>query len=193
MSADNIGSLLYIGVLLAVVGGALLLQNRHRLGVLAQQAAIWGLIFIGVIAAVGLWDDIRTTVPDTQASFSEAGDIVVPRGPGGHYYLTLHLNDVPVRFIVDTGASDMVLSLEDARRIGLDPDQMRFLNQARTANGTVQTEQVRIATVSLGPVSDQNISARVSQGEMPGSLLGMGYLSRFASVRIEDGTMTLTP
>lgn len=191
MSPDNIGSLIYLGLLLAVVAGYFFVQNRHQLGKIGQQAAIWVLIFIGAVAAFGLWEDIRSTVPDTQASFTETGQIIVPRGRDGHYYLTLKLNDVPVRFIVDTGATDMVLSLEDADRVGLNPGEMRFLNQANTANGTVQTELVRLDTVSIGPITDRAVIARVSQGEMPGSLLGMTYLSRFPSVRIEDGQMIL--
>lgn len=191
MTPDSLASLLYLGLLGAVVLGYFLLQNRQRLGVLSQQAAIWALIFIGVIAAVGLWGDITRTVPDTRANIAADGRIVIPRAPDGHYYLTLGLNDTPVRFIVDTGASDMVLTVQDAERVGIDTAKLRFFGRAASANGTVRTAPVRLDSVALGQMLDRNITAQVSEGEMPGSLLGMEYLSRFSSVRIEGGQMIL--
>lgn len=192
MSSNDFASLLYLTLLGTVIGGYFLVSQRRNMGQVARQAALWGLIFVGAVAAAGLWQDIRSTVPG-HAMVSETGQISVPRAPDGHYYLTLEVDGTPVRFIVDTGASDMVLSLDDARRIGLVTNDLRFTGRARTANGEVSTAPVWLDEVALGPVVHRDVSARVSQGEMPGSLLGMGYLSRFASLSIENGRLTLTP
>jgi aspartyl protease family protein len=81
--------------------------------------------------------------------------------------------------MVDTGASGMVLSLEDAERLGLDRDSLMFLGEARTANGTVRTASVTLPVVELGPFRKEGFRAYVNEGEMDGSLLGMDFLGQF--------------
>lgn len=115
----------------------------------------------------------------------------MPRSPDGHYHLTLDVNGTPLRFIVDTGATDIVLSREDALRVGIDPTTLRFFGRAVTANGTVQTARVTLESVTLGPHTDHNVPARVNGGSMTGSLLGMGYLERFQRVEISRDRLTL--
>lgn len=197
MDGDALARLLYLGLLGGVIGGYFLLNNRRRLGVMAQQAAIWGLIFVGVVAGYGLWSDIRRDVLPRQAVFTGDGPqgeirIDAPRAPDGHYYLTLDISGAPVTFIVDTGASDVVLSREDARRVGIDPDDLTYLGRAGTANGMVRTARVTLNDVRLGPIHDDRLTAWVSQGEMPGSLLGMAYLDRFDRIEIADGRLVLS-
>lgn len=180
---------------LMILGSVLLVwfvaQNRAALGKLAQQALIWGLIFVGALAAVGLWEDIRQTVRPMQSVV--AGDrIEVPRAPDGHYYLTVEIEGVPVRFVVDTGASQIVLSQSDAERIGLDTKSLAYLGRAYTANGEVRTAPVRLESLAVGPVRHENLRAVVNQGEMGQSLLGMEYLQRFSSIEITGGRLVLT-
>ena len=139
MSAMDYGNLAYLILLGAVIVFWFFVQNRQSLNKTLQQGAVWGLIFVGVIAAVGLWGDIRLTVQPQQLIMEDAGRIEVPRGPDGHYYLTLDINDAPVRFVVDTGATSMVLTQEDAKRVGLDEDDVIFYSEAMTANGLVRT------------------------------------------------------
>ena len=122
-----------------------------------------------------------------------AGDrIEVPRAPDGHYYLTVEIEGVPVRFVVDTGASQIVLSQSDAERIGLDTKSLAYLGRAYTANGEVRTAPVRLESLVVGPVRHENLRAVVNQGEMGQSLLGMEYLQRFSSIEITGGRLVLT-
>lgn len=195
MDSDAVARLLYLGLLGGVIGGYFLLSNRRRLGAMAQQGAIWGLIFVGVVAGYGLWSDIRQDVMPRQAVFTDgaAPRIEVPRAADGHYYLTLQIDGTPVNFMVDTGASDVVLSREDARRVGLDPDELTYLGRAGTANGMVRTARVTLNDVRLGPFQDDRLTAWVSEGEMPGSLLGMAYLNRFGRIEIAGGRLVLSP
>ncbi|SIT83728.1 retropepsin-like aspartic protease family protein [Pontibaca methylaminivorans] len=192
MDQWQIGNAAYLVLLGAVLVFWFFVQNRQSLGRVAQQAIAWGLIFLGVIAAVGLWGDIRRTVRPSLGTVTGEGAITVPRAPDGHYYLTLAINDRPVEFLVDTGASEMVLSQRDAARVGIDTDDLAYTGQAMTANGVVRTAPVRLDSVSAGPISDRDLRAWVSAGEMPGSLLGMGYLQRWSSVHFQDGTLVLT-
>ena len=191
MTGDQTASLLYLVLLGCVLAGYFFLSHRQRVSDALRQAGLWALIFLGVIAVYGLWTDIRGSVAPRQSVFAGEGRIEVPLGPDGHYHMTLQVNGTPVRFIVDTGATDMVLSAQDAARVGLDRDSLAFTGVARTANGMVQTAQVWLDEVELGPLVDEGVPALVNGGEMSGSLLGMSYLNRFEEVRFGGGQMTL--
>ncbi|OCX66500.1 aspartyl protease [Thioclava sp. SK-1] len=189
MSGDTFGSLVYLVLLLLAIGGALLFDFRN-LGKRLQQLAIWGLIFMGVIAAAGLWDDIKGSLLPQQAVMGD-GRIEAPLGPDGHFYLSARVNGVPIRFVVDTGATNIVLSQDDARRAGIDPDALAYVGRANTANGTVRTAPIRLQTLDLGPIHDTQVRATVNGGQMNGSLLGMDYLTRFARVELTRGKLVL--
>jgi aspartyl protease family protein len=180
---------------LVILGSVILLwfvvQNRESVGKLMQQALIWGLIFVGAIAVVGLWGDIRQTVRPSQNVVSQ-DRIELPRAPDGHYYLTAEVNGEPIRFVVDTGASQVVLSQGDAARIGIDTANLAYLGRAYTANGEVRTAPVRLDSIELGPVRHEDVRAVVNGGQMDGSLLGMSYLQRFSSIEITGGKLVLT-
>ncbi|WP_146588025.1 retropepsin-like aspartic protease family protein [Puniceibacterium confluentis] len=191
MTSLDLGHLAYLLLLGAVLVFWVFVQNRDSLGKKAQAAAAWGLIFLGTVAAVGLWDDIRRTVLPQQAVIAEDGRIELPRAPDGHYYVTLELNGAPVRFVVDTGASGIVLTRSDAAAAGIDLQGLAFFAQAMTANGPVQTAPVRIDRMSLGPFTDRAVRAYVNGGEMEQSLLGMSYLQRFDRLEISGGTLVL--
>ena len=136
MSSDQIASLIYFSVLLVAIGGWVFVRNRASLGNLAQMAALWGLIFLGAIAAFGLWDDIRRSTLPRQAVVSENA-IELPRAADGHFYAVMDLNGERVRFMVDTGATQLVLTQKDAERVGLDPDNLLYLGRSETANGVI--------------------------------------------------------
>ncbi|MCB1362593.1 MAG: TIGR02281 family clan AA aspartic protease [Rhodobacteraceae bacterium] len=191
MSSWELGNLAYLVLLGAVLVFWFVAQNRNSPGKTMQQAIAWGLIFLGVIAAIGLWDDIRQTVRPRQAMLTEAGRIEVPRANDGHYYLTLGINGTPVEFMVDTGASQMVLTAGDARRSGIDTADLAYVGRAMTANGEVRTAPVRLDRVELGDVSDRNLRAWVNEGDMDRSLLGMSYLQRWSRMEITGGALVL--
>jgi len=192
MAGDSLGQLIYLVVLGAAVLGWFIAQNRNAMGKTMQYAAVWGLIFVGVIAGIGLWGDIRDDILPAQNYAADGTTIEVPRSYDGHYYLTLDIDGRPVTFTVDTGATNMVLSPSDARLIGLDVENLAYLGQAETANGIVRTARVRLDKVALGPVTDRNVTAYVNEAEMDGSLLGMSYLNRFDRLEISDGRLVLT-
>lgn len=191
MDSHDTGRLLYLVLLGAVVAGYFFVSHRHRLGEVARNGAMWALIFVGVIAGFGLWSDIRDEVMPRQAVFTDEMRVEIPRAFDGHYYLTLMLDGTPVEFVVDTGASQIVLSREDAARIGIDPDALAYTGVAGTANGVVRTARVRVNEIALGPMRDRNVPVWVNQGEMPASLLGMSYLQRFERLEIAGGRMVL--
>ena len=194
MHSGDIASIFYLTLLGGALLAYLLLSNRAGLGTTLRHAVLWGLIFIGVAAAYGLWQDV---FPDrTAAVVTGEGQIAIPRARDGHYYLTLEVNETPVRFVVDTGATDLVLSQRDAAAAGLDPGSLAYLGQARTANGVVPIARVSLDQVVLSEggmrIEDRRVPAFVNQGELDTSLLGMAYLERFARIEIESGRLILT-
>ena len=192
MDTNSTMHLAYLVLLLIAVGGWMFTHGRKHWGRLAQQFAAWVLIFIGMLAAVGLWSDIRQTVMPSQTVL-QGGEIRVPRAADNHYYLTLEVNGEPLRFMVDTGASDIVLTQDDAARIGLDPATLHYSARAMSANGEVGIAPVMLDSVALGPVRSEGVRAMVNGGEMRQSLLGMRYLQRFSRMEFVDGALVLTP
>lgn len=191
MTSDETARLIYLVLLGSVIAGYFFISNRNRLGDAARQAALWGFIFVGVIVGYGLWSDVSDTVMPQQSVLTEEGRIELPRQSDGHYYMTLQVGEVPVRFVVDTGASGVVLSRADAARVGISDDELYFTGRASTANGEVRTARVTLEDVRLGDMNEGRVRAYVNDGELKTSLLGMDYLERFQRIEINRGTLVL--
>jgi aspartyl protease family protein len=121
---------------------------------------------------------------------SNDGSVELRRSPDGHFYADVQINGSYVHMLVDTGASSIALSRQDARKAGLATSIAMNDVVGQGANGAVHGEFARLDRVELGPLSAQGLDAIVlSNGEQ--SLLGQSFLSKFASVRIEGDRMIL--
>ena len=187
---DNFARLAYLVLLLIAVGGFLLVELRERPGKTLRMAAAWGMIFLGAIALSGLWPDIRNAITP-EVRMLEGGRIEVPIGDDGHYHLTAEVNGTAIRFVIDTGASSIALGPRDAERIGIDPENLAYIGEAQTANGTVETAPVNLDSVTIGDIRDESVPAVVLRADLEQSLMGMSYLSRFARVSIEGNRLIL--
>ncbi len=183
--------LIYLGLLVFAIAGGLFLRNRHRLGAMSKQAGLWVLIFAGTTVAVASYQGAGFMPFRTQTTLSD-GRIELVRQPDGHYYLTALVNDVPIDFVVDTGASHVVLTQRDAKRVGIDLRDLSYVGSASTANGVVQTAPVRLTSLQVDDIKDNNVRAVVNGGTMEESLLGMSYLNRFEKIEITGGRLILT-
>ncbi|MEQ9038408.1 MAG: TIGR02281 family clan AA aspartic protease [Silicimonas sp.] len=193
MDSADFPRLVYLVILLTAVVGWLMAENRQSLGRTARSLLVWGLIVVGLMAGYGLWGDIRNDIAPRQTVLEDGTGVAVPRSEDGHFHLTLEVNGVPVEFLVDTGASDIVLTMRDAERVGLEPGGLAFLGRARTANGMVETAYTTVDRISLGPIRFDRVGVAVNGGEMDGSLLGMAFLNRFGRLEISDNTLLLEP
>lgn len=191
MDSFDFARLTYLVLLGAAVIGSFFMMNRANLGKSLQQLAIWVLIFIGAIGAYGLWNDIQRDVLPRQSVVS-TGVVEVPRRPDGHFYLTLQVNGENVQFVVDTGATDVVLTKQDARKVGIELDDLAFIGAAMTANGQVRTAPARVDEITLGDIAMRDVKVYVNEGDMNRSLLGMSYLRRFERIEIADDMLILT-
>lgn len=192
MNVSDLGQGVYLVLMLVGIGGYFIVANRAHFGRMARQAVLWGLIFVAVIAAYGMWGDIRQTITPSQTISADGASVDLPRGRDGHYYAVLEINGQKQPFLVDTGASQMVLTRDAARSLGINPDALVYSGTAGTANGQVRTAPVVLDTVALGPVVDRNVRAMVNDGDLHMPLLGMSYLNRFSKIEIADGALRLT-
>lgn len=190
MSPDDQAHLIYLTVLLLMVLGFFSLGRRRDLARWLRDFLIWVLIFLMVLIAYSARDSIRAALfpPSTVAV---SGAIELRRQSDGHFHADLRVNGQPLSFMVDTGASQIVLSQRDARAAGIDLDRLDFRNRAETANGWVATAPVRLREVKFGGLVTRGVPASVSAGTLDTSLLGMDYLRRFARIEIEGDTMRL--
>lgn len=182
----------YLILLGAFILLAVFTHYRGRMGQAAQHAAIWALIFIGAVIAIGFSDQLRQQLYPESAMSAGEGTLSFRRAPDGHFYVGAEVNGAPVRFMVDTGATMLLLTRADARAAGLDPASLNFVQPTHTANGQVMIAPVRLDEIELGGVIDRNIPASVSGEGLGRSLLGMSYLNRWRSIRIEGDTLYLS-
>ncbi|MBZ0129906.1 MAG: TIGR02281 family clan AA aspartic protease [Rhodobacteraceae bacterium] len=193
MDGWQFGNLVYLILLMLMVAGWFFAQNRQSLNRTLQQAILWAFLFAGVVLLYGMKDQLRLQVMPQASVQSEADNVItLRRAADRHFYASLNINGQNVVFVVDTGATHMVLSRQDAVLAGIDPDDLVYLGTAETANGTVRTAPVRLDEVRFGGQTDRNVQAWVNDSEMSGSLLGMSYLSRFARIEIAGDAMRLS-
>lgn len=188
MSDDKWVRLAYLLIILASIGGYLLVELRRRPGKVARQGLAWVLIFAGFAAAGALWQQFRA---DSAPRLMPGGRMEVPLDESGHAQLTAEVDGEPVRFIVDTGATTLALSERDARRVGIDTDTLAYLGEASTANGIVRTADVTLGRITVGEVTDEDVPAVVIDGDLDQSLMGMTFLRRFARVSLEGDMLVL--
>ncbi len=157
-------------------------------------------IAVLVPVAVGLLsghlpDPRRDAGPAKTSGGAETADgwnrISIPADARGHFLVEAEVNGTPVTFLVDSGASSVVLSPEDARRIGLTPDRLRFTERYRTANGTVRAAPVELREIRIGQLAQRYVPASVNEAPIGISLLGMSFLGRLESWAVEGGRLAL--
>lgn len=129
------------------------------------------------------------TKPPGSANPDWNRDTVLTREANGHFYATAEVNNQPVRFIVDTGASVVALTMADARRIGVAFDPARFEIVGEGAGGPIRGQRVRLNEVRLDGKSGYDLGALVVDG-LSISLLGQNYL-KTVSMAVDGEQMTL--
>jgi aspartyl protease family protein len=113
-----------------------------------------------------------------------------PVDANGHVMVEAEIDGVPLRLLVDTGASLVSLTSKDARAVGIEPDRLSFTGRAVTANGVTPLAPVKLREIRIGQLVVENVPAAVFQN-LDVSLLGMSFLSRLQSYRMGEGRFTI--
>jgi aspartyl protease family protein len=168
--------------------------NRFAIFVVATALAVGWLMpsrrSPGVVAAAVKADTATGVERDSSIGLKE---MVVQRQPNGHFYVDGTVNGQSVRFLIDTGATSVALTAEDASRVGLPFSTAEFQQIGYGASGPVMGKQVTLSSVALGRNEVTDVRA-VIMADAPGlniSLLGQSYLERIGSVQISGDEMVL--
>ena len=189
---DDTARIAYLALLGAAILASVFFRYRNRMGRALRDATIWLLIILGFVTLYGFKDMLSGGLFPNQAISVGADTVTLRRGRDGHFAALVMVNGVEVDFLVDTGATGIVLTRRDAARVGLDPDRLNYISSAQTANGRVSTAPVVLDEMRLGRFADHDVRATVNGGELFNSLLGMDYLSRYRRYSVEGDTLTLT-
>lgn len=156
------------------------------------------MLWIAVMAALagaepgdatgGLWVDLTGSSQLASVENAQNGG-ALHRAPDGLFYVTGIVNGVPVRFLVDTGASTTVLTHADALHTGVLPSGDAFRESADTANGPTRMATVVIDELQVGTVRMHQLSAAVASDGLTVSLLGQSWLARLNSLTIAGDSM----
>ncbi|MGH6898324.1 MAG: TIGR02281 family clan AA aspartic protease [Geminicoccaceae bacterium] len=192
-------SLVYYVVWIVVIGSAILMTFRQRWSDAIKYAIAWALILFVVIAAYAYKDDLEqvamqvaAVVVPGMAVETAPGEVVLRASADGHFYANATVDGVAIRFLVDTGASTIVLSAEDARRVGFDPEALDYFLPVTTARGPALAARVSLDEVRLGGIAVQRVAAAVMPpGTLDRSLLGMAFLERLAGFEIAGDRLVL--
>lgn len=119
------------------------------------------------------------------------GPVEIQRAQDGLFYLDARVNGAGVRFLVDTGASTVVLTKQDAERAGVSLGEDAFSEAAETAGGAARMARVKLSRLEAGPNVGTAVDAAIAGQGLAVSLLGQSWLSRYASVTIRGDRMLL--
>ena len=187
-----------LAAMLLGVLGSLLIRRVPPLGKLLRAFSTLGLmgILVLVILQLSRMDprfDLAVPEIGLPEQVVEGGETRVARSPDGHYWIVAEINGHPARFLVDTGATLTAVSSETAAAAGLDPRGVGLPVRMQTANGAAAAELTTIDELRFGNVAARGLDAVIAPGLGPTNVLGMNFLSRLASVRLEGETMILVP
>ncbi|WP_299471226.1 TIGR02281 family clan AA aspartic protease [uncultured Roseibium sp.] len=122
------------------------------------------------------------------------GSILIVRDASGHFVVDGRVNGSRTNFLLDTGASAVVLTFNDAKRAGYDPAELSFTVPVSTANGRAMVAPIQIDTISVGDHTFSNVRGFVARdGSLGGSLFGLTALDRLRSWRIEGDRLIMNP
>jgi aspartyl protease family protein len=194
----NQSGVIQLVVILALVSGGVIFSRRFRFGQALRNMAIWSGIALLLAIAFSFQDELRAVYFRLRAELipgypvvTSAKELVLAQSGDGHFYVIGDVNGTPVKFLVDTGASDVVLSPDDAKRLGIEMAGLDFSRPYETANGVGYGASYRIAQMTLGDVALSDVPVSINQAPMSESLLGMSVLRDAASMEIRDRKLFL--
>ncbi|MDO7842710.1 retropepsin-like aspartic protease family protein [Sphingomonas immobilis] len=184
-------------VLMLILPVMALAARRLPMGQLATMALAWVGIFAIAIVIVSFVSQNSSLTNGINSVFY--GDSVtgsetrITKGEDGHFHARVSINGVSRTMLIDSGATTIALSQETARAAGLDLEESPFPVLVETANGTVSGKRTTIPNLKLGSIDAEGLGAIVQDNLGDQDLLGMNFLSRLKSWRVEGNTLILVP
>jgi len=198
---DSFAHALSSGIIALLIVSSLL-ASGIKMGQLLRHCLIWFVVVIGLVLSYHYRYALQDMghqlsaglIPASPLARYEAGNLTVTllRGRNGHFETRALVNGQEMRFMLDTGASRVVLSHEDARRLGFNDGNLNYSVTTSTANGLTQAAPIRLKSINISGIERQNVSALVARaGSMSGNLLGMNFLNSLSGYNVRADQLTL--
>ncbi len=163
-------------------------------------------VFFASLTGMGLlaYNDRKPDIPagSEEAVSAPASDTVattdshvtaIPKASDGHFWANAVVNQKAVHFLIDTGATVVVLTPADAQRLGFDQSTLNYDHKVITANGPTEAAPVTLSTVGVGQSTVHDVDALVLKDGLSTSLLGMSYLGRLSRFEATPSSLILHP
>jgi len=190
--------------LLVFIGGGVLARYRGQAGAMLRDAVTWVALGLALVTLYSYRDVLWPIAGRLAGELLPGSAMVVEQSPGGpvevkirkrldgHFTVKAEVNGAATTMIVDTGASTIVLSPEDAKKAGIDVSRLNFTVPVITANGRTVAAKVRLNSVAVGPLQREDVDALVAEPKaLNESLLGMSFLGRLRSYEFSGDFLTL--
>lgn len=198
---DDLAGLVYFGLLGAVIGATVIGMHRN-IGEMLRNMLIWLVMMLGLATGWLYQDQAREMVlrvagglaPGRPVSISDGNGpaVLIRKSLNGHFEAAGEVNGNPVSFLIDTGATSIALSHDDALRVGFSDDDLRYTLVINTANGKAKAAAVSLDTVTVGTVQRTGLRAVVAEpGQLDQSLLGMNFISSLTAFEMRRDEVIL--
>jgi len=198
LSTDEFGSLAYKVGLLVFVGAGVLIMFRGRFLQALAAALLWGVLGLVLVVGYAYRYELRDVADRVMAELlpghviSHGRIVEVARTANGDFDVTVQINGARIAMVLDTGASSVVLTREDAKAAGLPLEVLAYTTTIETANGRTRAAPVTLDRVAIGGLIEHAIPALVAQpGQLKTSLLGMSFLNRLQSWEVRGDRLLL--
>ncbi len=199
IDSNQLPNLIYLSLLLILLVNSVVFKSHIKASDLLKQIVGWAAIILVILIAYSFRYDLyairdRVSSELFPSKIMRVGDrqIAIAISNDGHFYMDVKINQNPVRFMVDTGASDISLNLSDARRVGIDVNNLSSFKKYQTANGSIVSGVAQVDEVELDGVIFNNVFVSVNNSNMGTSLLGMSFLQRFKKYEFYQDRLVLT-
>ncbi len=201
MSNDDFVQMMSLILLLAAVGVRTI--SGGNWGETARNFSAWAIIALVFVAGYQYrfeLQDIASRVtlglvpsrPQVSVNADGTKVLVIEKSASGHFEIDSSVNNADVSFMIDTGASSIVLTLQDAQKAGVDPAALSYTVPVSTANGMSMAAPVRLDDIVIGDIVRRNLPALVApEGKLDQSLLGMDYLNTLSGFSVAQDRLSL--
>ena len=198
LTTGGFASLSYRLILLVFLGSAVIVMFRGRLTQAVKAALLWIAIGLALLLGYTYRYELREVVDRVMAEvvpghvIAHGRSVEVARAFNGDFDITARINGARVAMVLDTGASSVVLTRDDAKAAGLPLEVLSYTAIIETANGRTRAAPVRLDRVAVGDLVERSVDALVAQpGQLKTSLLGMSFLNRLQSWEVRGDRLLL--
>tara|TARA_R100001244_G_scaffold44182_1_gene39693 strand:+ start:16861 stop:17481 length:621 start_codon:yes stop_codon:yes gene_type:complete len=195
---QNINLVFAIGALVLVA--SVLFSRRIGLGEIFRNILIWIAIFAVFIVGfsyqqeiLAVWSRVSGEMTGANKQLVVGDTLRIRQSPDGHFWVDTMVNELPVRFLIDSGATTTAMSLATARNSGVEVNESSFPVILTTANGSVEAQRGNIQALQVGPMIARDLPIVVAAEFGESNVIGMNFLSKLRSWRVEGTEMVLEP